>query len=273
MIFKNQYAPSRLFLNPSKTILLVMFFSLITLLTPLATEAILAQDGSTVHTVVQGDTLSAIAKRYGVSLATLQTYNQIANANLIRPGDRIVIPSVAQPQPTPKPPLESREGKGEAEPLQGQTNGTTADPISAPPAVGNVVSMLVPTATSRPAPIHTGGLSRTGERLYTVRLGDTLYGLSARFGVSVQAIMERNQLTSTMLRVSWRLIIPLPNTSPSTTHLPSVHGSNTSPPATPTPTPKSQFIPRATPALQPTVQGQWPNILPSPTPTLQASPR
>lgn len=45
------------------------------------------------YTVVSGDVLSRIAKRYGVSLSSLLAANpQISNANLIRPGQVIQIP-------------------------------------------------------------------------------------------------------------------------------------------------------------------------------------
>lgn len=43
-----------------------------------------------IHTVVKGDTLWAIANKYGMTLEKLLSYNpQIKNPNLIYPGDRI----------------------------------------------------------------------------------------------------------------------------------------------------------------------------------------
>ena len=42
------------------------------------------------HTVARGDTLWAIANRYGVSLSAIIQWNpQIKNPNLIRPGERV----------------------------------------------------------------------------------------------------------------------------------------------------------------------------------------
>ena len=43
------------------------------------------------HRVRRGDTLSAIARRYGVSLSTLRRRNPSVNGRSIRPGDRIVV--------------------------------------------------------------------------------------------------------------------------------------------------------------------------------------
>ena len=46
--------------------------------------------GATYHTVVQGDTLWAIAGQYGISLSQLIARNpQIKNPNLIRPGEKV----------------------------------------------------------------------------------------------------------------------------------------------------------------------------------------
>lgn len=45
-----------------------------------------------VHTVVRGDTLSAIARWYGVSVKQLQNANGLANPNYIVIGQRLCIP-------------------------------------------------------------------------------------------------------------------------------------------------------------------------------------
>jgi LysM repeat protein len=49
-----------------------------------------------VYTVVSGDTITKIAKRFGLSTTQLLAANpQIKNANNIKPGDKITIPSAA----------------------------------------------------------------------------------------------------------------------------------------------------------------------------------
>jgi LysM repeat protein len=45
------------------------------------------------HTVASGDTLVALAKRYGVTAADLASYNGISDRNRIKPGQDIKIPS------------------------------------------------------------------------------------------------------------------------------------------------------------------------------------
>lgn len=61
------------------------------------------QPGGTVHTVQRGESLNAIARRYGVTIAAIVTANNIVNPNLIYPGQRLVIP-VGGVVPTPTPP-------------------------------------------------------------------------------------------------------------------------------------------------------------------------
>ncbi|HLY82175.1 MAG TPA: LysM peptidoglycan-binding domain-containing protein, partial [Acidimicrobiales bacterium] len=51
------------------------------------------------YTVARGDTLGAIAARYGTTVAALVTANHIANPNLIYPGQVLALPGGAAPTP------------------------------------------------------------------------------------------------------------------------------------------------------------------------------
>jgi len=55
------------------------------------------------YTVQRGDTLSAIAKHFGSTVAALAAYNNIANPSLIRVGQVLRIPPPGQVAPTPAP--------------------------------------------------------------------------------------------------------------------------------------------------------------------------
>ena len=63
-------------------------------LIPVAGSGAAASGTERVYTVVRGDTLSAIAARYGTSWRVLAELNGIANPNLILPGQKISIPAV-----------------------------------------------------------------------------------------------------------------------------------------------------------------------------------
>jgi len=76
--------------------------------TPTVTPTLLPTPSPTPTTYVvqSGDTLSAIAIRFNVSLEELQRANNIADPNLIHVGQRLVIPGptpVASPTPLPTP--------------------------------------------------------------------------------------------------------------------------------------------------------------------------
>jgi LysM repeat protein len=67
-----------------------------------ATSLVLAQ--GVTHTVKAGETLSAIAQRYGVSQQALIAANGISNASLIYTGQQLVIPGAAEePAPSEEP--------------------------------------------------------------------------------------------------------------------------------------------------------------------------
>lgn len=58
-------------------------------------------DGYTVYTVVKGDTLSAIAAKYGTTYQALAAYNGISNPNIINVGQKIKIPNAKAETWTP----------------------------------------------------------------------------------------------------------------------------------------------------------------------------
>lgn len=165
-----------------------------------------AQDGVIVHTVVYGDTLSSIARRYNVTVVDLMVYNNIRNANLIRPNQRILVPTRrVQPPPTRTPMPTVQPSRVSA--TQSPATPTRTQPVSPSPADTDIVS---------PPP----GFTAVGEPFYTVRRGDTLGSIARMYGVSVAQVMERNHLKSTVITVGQRLIIPLPGSPASTSATP-----------------------------------------------------
>lgn len=63
-----------------------------------------------VHVVQPGETLAAIARRYGTTIAELVAANNIANPNIIHSGQQLTIPGGAAPSDTPAPPPPSPGG-------------------------------------------------------------------------------------------------------------------------------------------------------------------
>ncbi|MBN1220006.1 MAG: LysM peptidoglycan-binding domain-containing protein [Anaerolineae bacterium] len=87
-------------------------------------------DESFIYTVAEGDTLSGIAKRYGVTVRQLVEANNIDNSNLIRVGQRLFIPGVLKPPETQ--PEEQPEPRPQPEPAPVSVPSAGIDPDSPP---------------------------------------------------------------------------------------------------------------------------------------------
>src|SRR5690606_2714895 len=104
--------------------------------------------------VQNGDSLSAIARRFSTSVAQLASLNQLADRNALRIGQRLVLPQ------------------------------------DSAAATGQNSTQIAATA---PQPANTSG-SSAGSRpdSYGVRRGDTLSTIARRYGVSEAALLQAN---------------------------------------------------------------------------------
>jgi LysM repeat protein len=129
------------------------------------------------YVVQPGDNLFRISLRFGVPLATIQQYNNIANPNLIFVGQVLRIPS-------------------------GGVGPAPSTPTTAPGR---------PTST----PVPPGPTPAPGGQSYTVQPGDNLSRIAARFGVTVQAIVQLNGIANpNLIFVGQVLRIPAGGTTP-----------------------------------------------------------
>lgn len=127
-------------------------------------------------------------------------------------------PAVAEP-PVAEPPVAeaaAAQPTVAAQPVQ-QASIAAPTPIQAEVAPTRQVSspevQPIPTATKAPSVTVQPRVSNQvcgTEISYSVRRGDSLYGISATYGVSVRTIIARNNLPSTLIYVGQRLIVPLP---------------------------------------------------------------
>lgn len=159
------------------------------------------------YTVQPGDTLAAIARRFGTTIQTLAEANHLINPNIIYVNQTLIIP----------------------------TGGSNPGPVNTP----------------APAPT-TPGIT------YVVQRGDSLFGISLRFGVAVQTIAQASGLTNiNLIYVGQTLTIP-GSTAPVPPPI------QTPAPVVPTTTPPNP----TTPAPNPTAPAPVPsghNLLPNPS--------
>jgi membrane-bound lytic murein transglycosylase D len=125
---------------------------------------------SFVHVVQRGDTLGAIAHRYGSTPETIAAANGVVNSRALRIGQTLVIPRMAG----------------------GARSAATASTAAATPT--KIAAADPPTAAPRSRPP-----ADPPER-YRVRNGDSLYSIARRFGVSVEHLQSLNGLSSTLIR-------------------------------------------------------------------------
>ncbi|NWF67996.1 MAG: LysM peptidoglycan-binding domain-containing protein [Chloroflexi bacterium] len=110
-------------------------------------------DGSIVHTVQPGDTLSSIAFAYGVTIQEIQTLNNISNPRLISVGQQLLIrpapDSGSAPAPSGSPAVGSAANPPAATP-GAPSIGTPAEPTARP-----TNTPVPPTSTpAPPAPVR-----------------------------------------------------------------------------------------------------------------------
>lgn len=128
-----------------------------------------------IHDVARGETLSRIARRYGVSVADIQSANHLRGTRIGR-GQRLVIPTSGS---------RLQRANGTAARTSSRTSTTRSSAsrsaTSRPPASGRT------STSARPA---------TTRRMHVVREGETLGGIAERFNVPLSSLLRANNMTS-----------------------------------------------------------------------------
>lgn len=114
------------------------------------------------YTITRGDTISAIASRFGVSTQAVLAINKLGWSTIIYPGQKIVIPGSAA------------------------TSATAPAPTQPPAPVVDITPVSAVTPISPPTTTHTAS--------YVIKSGDTVTSIASKFGVTVQSILDANGL-------------------------------------------------------------------------------
>lgn len=121
-------------------------------------------------TVKSGDTVSALASKYGVSASALEKTNHITKDQIFA-GQKITLPG---------------------------TTKTTTKTTTKANAAAATTTKLASTSTTK---------ATTSKTTYTVKSGDTLWAISSKYGVTVSQIQKWNNLKSDSIATGQKLVI------------------------------------------------------------------
>lgn len=137
------------------------------------------------HTVRKSDKLATIARKYGVTVADLKTWNFIGKKG-IRPGRKLVIYIKEKPQATSA----LADGK----------------PVSSPAAVSTQVEQV-----KDKADVLAAGESKSINGVYHVKKGDTLFGIARKHKMSLTDLLKLNNLKeNSSISVGQKIIVANP---------------------------------------------------------------
>ena len=188
-----------------------------------AVQPVLAQGGedgqATIHVVQRGETVFRIAQQYGTSVEAIAQSNGLSDVTSIQVGQRLLIPSGAVNASTPT------AGRHTVQPGETLSHialryGTTPALLAALNNVINPAQLFVGEVldVSEVAPGHP---AVTAGSTYHVQATDTLYGIAARFGVTLAAVQNANGLERPdLIFPGQMLVIPGGEGAPSLQDLP-----------------------------------------------------
>jgi LysM repeat protein len=166
----------------------------------------------TVYTVQPGDTITGIARAFGVSQEAILIRNSIIDPNRIRRGQQLIIPTGAVTVP-----MTHVVKPGERLTDIAIRYNTTVDELIALNHIGNPNYLVVGQVLTLPASSGPAEYPRT----YRVDIGDTLRSIGEKFGVSWQAIAAYNNIQNPNLIYAGSVIkIPPADYRPPAHHQP-----------------------------------------------------
>ncbi|MBC7878202.1 MAG: LysM peptidoglycan-binding domain-containing protein [Anaerolineales bacterium] len=142
-------------------------------------------NGYATYVVARGDTLKALATRFGTTMDVLGSLNGLTNYNLIYEGQRLTVPS-GSAVPVPPPPTSGTiytiQQGDTLRKIATRINSTVSDILAVNPQITNANLIYVGQIINLPA----------SASYYTVQSGDTMKKIAARFGTTLDSLTALN---------------------------------------------------------------------------------
>lgn len=159
------------------------------------------------YTVKAGDTLSAIASRYSTSSSTLASLNSLSNPNLIYVGQVLKVSSNASISSSTNSSANSTVTTAASYTVKaGDTlsaiaakYGTTYQALASTNSISNpndiYVGQVIKVSATATAASSQAASSTNSNGSYTVKSGDTLYGIALANGLNWQTLAKQNGIS------------------------------------------------------------------------------
>lgn len=174
------------------------------------------------YTIARGDTISAVARRFGLNTSEILRLNGLRASTIIYPGQKIKLSGKAAAAPAARKTAAAHVARPAA--VSGSTYtvkaGDTLGAIAARHGVrladvfswnnlsgrsiiypgqkikiGTAKAAPARATAPAPAPAKKASSAKTAGGSYTVRSGDTLSGIASRHGVKLSALLSANRLS------------------------------------------------------------------------------
>ena len=156
-------------------------------------------DANQRYTVVSGDSLSKIGKRFGVPYREIMAANNLRNTTIYT-GQVLVIPVQGS----------SVEAFSHSYPRNGNSDRFTApeSPGYSETASGAASAPLYRAPEPAPKPVRANRTVHATMQTYTVQSGDTIWSISRKFGVNFWALRTTNDIRFSRIKTGQVLKIP-----------------------------------------------------------------
>ncbi|MBI5510618.1 MAG: LysM peptidoglycan-binding domain-containing protein [Deltaproteobacteria bacterium] len=128
------------------------------------------------YAVQRGDTLGAIAKRYGTTIVAISEFNRIRNPRALRLGQDLIIPTV-------------RAANVSRVPVASSASSSPKVERALTPRRVDVIAATVARASSSQ---KTGTPAKGAKAQHVVKKGETLWSIAMRYGLGIEDLKSKN---------------------------------------------------------------------------------